>query len=435
MASQTVPELRHRSQAADANGHGGGNCSDEGNREPTENYPPGHPKATRSLHVGRGARAGETCRRISLSPQFKLFTLAIVAIVPLFGTVGFMPMVMLSLDIEGVMMQLPFYLVAIWISVQFLYNFAMSQFTDPGSPVHIKPTYEAIGQFEMVFADEPGRPRVTQVDSDLPLLYAPNWCDHCAHWKPPRTHHCSFCKRCTLRMDHHCPFSGNCIGARNHGHFVIMYIFAFLGLFYSLALCAAAIYTFPTSKAKTSAAYAIGDLLGVKQSPATKWMTGITGFIASFALQIFIRTNLQIALQTIFTGVALAAVLSFGIPALCFAATNVTMLEHNFPMKEYVQVKSQVYCPLGPGFYNKGIHANMVELLGRKWLLRLLLPTKGSGPDMQAAIAPRPSSAGCSALVARVKQVAEEGVQQQVKSCEQLGINPGPEAKTSGHVV
>lgn len=44
-------------------------------------------------------------------------------------------------------------------------------------------------------------------------MYAPNYCNHCKHWKPPRAHHCGVCQRCTLRMDHHCPFTGNCIGS------------------------------------------------------------------------------------------------------------------------------------------------------------------------------------------------------------------------------
>jgi palmitoyltransferase ZDHHC6 len=29
------------------------------------------------------------------------------------------------------------------------------------------------------------------------------WCGVCKHWKPPRTHHCSDCQTCVLKMDHH----------------------------------------------------------------------------------------------------------------------------------------------------------------------------------------------------------------------------------------
>ena len=47
------------------------------------------------------------------------------------------------------------------------------------------------------------------------------FCTFCSHWKPPRTHHCSTCKRCILKYDHHCPWVGNCIGFYNHKHFIL----------------------------------------------------------------------------------------------------------------------------------------------------------------------------------------------------------------------
>ena len=41
-------------------------------------------------------------------------------------------------------------------------------------------------------------------------------CKKCIHPKPPRTHHCSVCDRCVLKMDHHCPWINGCIGHFNH---------------------------------------------------------------------------------------------------------------------------------------------------------------------------------------------------------------------------
>ncbi|KAJ1963213.1 Palmitoyltransferase [Dipsacomyces acuminosporus] len=48
----------------------------------------------------------------------------------------------------------------------------------------------------------------------------PRYCRICKGFKPPRTHHCSDCDRCVLKMDHHCPWTNNCVGFYNQGHFL-----------------------------------------------------------------------------------------------------------------------------------------------------------------------------------------------------------------------
>ncbi|KAK9880178.1 hypothetical protein WA026_010051 [Henosepilachna vigintioctopunctata] len=72
----------------------------------------------------------------------------------------------------------------------------------------------------------------------LPLNWAPDnlsdvkymqFCKLCNSYKAPRSHHCRKCKRCVLKMDHHCPWINNCVGWRNHGHFVAFLAFAVLG--------------------------------------------------------------------------------------------------------------------------------------------------------------------------------------------------------------
>ena len=58
-----------------------------------------------------------------------------------------------------------------------------------------------------------------------------NWryCMKCQLAKPPRTHHCSYCGRCVMRMDHHCPWIGNCVGLYNHKIFLMFVLHATIG--------------------------------------------------------------------------------------------------------------------------------------------------------------------------------------------------------------
>jgi len=46
-------------------------------------------------------------------------------------------------------------------------------------------------------------------------------CNKCKCVKPPRSHHCSTCGRCVLKMDHHCPWMNNCVGLRNQKAFLL----------------------------------------------------------------------------------------------------------------------------------------------------------------------------------------------------------------------
>jgi hypothetical protein len=45
---------------------------------------------------------------------------------------------------------------------------------------------------------------------------AVRYCEKCQCIKPDRSHHCSVCEVCTLKMDHHCPWVNNCVGFANY---------------------------------------------------------------------------------------------------------------------------------------------------------------------------------------------------------------------------
>ncbi|XP_013882961.1 probable palmitoyltransferase ZDHHC16 isoform X1 [Austrofundulus limnaeus] len=57
-------------------------------------------------------------------------------------------------------------------------------------------------------------------------------CKKCVTPKPPRTHHCSICNICVLKMDHHCPWLNNCVGHFNHRYFFSFCLYMTLGCIY-----------------------------------------------------------------------------------------------------------------------------------------------------------------------------------------------------------
>jgi len=51
------------------------------------------------------------------------------------------------------------------------------------------------------------------------------WCKKCDLIKPDRSHHCSVCQTCVLKMDHHCPWVNNCVGFRNYKFFILFLMY------------------------------------------------------------------------------------------------------------------------------------------------------------------------------------------------------------------
>lgn len=65
------------------------------------------------------------------------------------------------------------------------------------------------------------------------------YCNKCQCWKPDRTHHCSSCRKCILRMDHHCPWFATCIGFRNQKFFLL---FLFYVSLFCITCCIGSVY-------------------------------------------------------------------------------------------------------------------------------------------------------------------------------------------------
>ncbi|KAJ1968054.1 Palmitoyltransferase [Dimargaris xerosporica] len=85
----------------------------------------------------------------------------------------------------------------------------------------------------------------------------PRYCRVCKHFKPPRTHHCSSCQRCVLKMDHHCPWLNNCIGYYNYGYFIRFLIYVDLTCAYCLVLLCRRVWQLYANRRNWSVYYAI----------------------------------------------------------------------------------------------------------------------------------------------------------------------------------
>ena len=108
-----------------------------------------------------------------------------------------------------------------WIVINLLFNYIMGVVTRPGRPPLI--AYAAGGEVR-----DSGALRSARTTRDG----AVRWCNACNGPKPARTHHCSVCKQCVMKMDHHCPWFNGCIGHFNHRYFFLFMAYTWVGCVY-----------------------------------------------------------------------------------------------------------------------------------------------------------------------------------------------------------
>lgn len=191
-----------------------------------------------------------------------------------------------------------------------------------------------------------------------------------------------------------------------------MYVFAMIGLTHSMIMCLWA----------SSVRLEYEKVFNLK----TARIPGISGYMMTIIYKSVKCLGLKVALLTCATFIASIVVLLLGCPVFSMAMSGTTMLEVTFPMKEYVEIRPEVFVPLGPGFYSLDCFANLRVILGEHWCLRLLIPFRQGVFDISPAVHPVPSIRGVCALRQVGNQVDQTGAVCRVPSYEKLGFNPGP---------
>jgi hypothetical protein len=109
----------------------------------------------------------------------------------------------------------------LWLLFNIFFNYWMCVLTPPGFPGSELPPIDDVE---------------TCIDAES---FGEGWrvCKKCKCGKPPRTHHCSVCRRCVMKMDHHCPWVNNCVGFYNYKYFCLFLLYTAAGCVYTALSC------------------------------------------------------------------------------------------------------------------------------------------------------------------------------------------------------
>ena len=198
------------------------------------------------------------------------------------------------------------------------------------------------------------------------IMRATRFCDKCFAIKPDRSHHCSACGSCILRMDHHCPWINNCVGFKNYKYFVLF-------LFYSI------LYTMYC--AFTSLKYFIQFWSGHHMKVSVSLHVLFLFFVAAmFCLSLWSL---------------------FGFHLFLVSKNRTTLESFRAPLFAHGADKN--------GF-NIGFSNNIYQIFGNqrwKWFLPIF-STPGNGVSFPMAVTQEPESQGLLATDDHVLHVAEE---------------------------
>lgn len=106
--------------------------------------------------------------------------------------------------------------------------YTVAVFTDPGSPLQSLTKDTSGGRYSVLPTTELHEDFRNVQTITVNSTGGSRYCKKCHVPKPDRTHHCSTCKRCVLKMDHHCPWLSTCLGLHNYKAFVLFLLYTSL---------------------------------------------------------------------------------------------------------------------------------------------------------------------------------------------------------------
>uniref|UniRef100_A0A0G4FGT2 Palmitoyltransferase n=1 Tax=Chromera velia CCMP2878 TaxID=1169474 RepID=A0A0G4FGT2_9ALVE len=302
----------------------------------------------------------------------KMGTLTLGVLYPSFVLFVFLPEVLDFGCLEGMVILF----VCLWESVLFLFNLWMVCMGDPG--VVLPEHQEVNGEY--------------CVDS---LRYSPRYCEACRLWKPPRAHHSRSLGRCVLRFDHWCPFVANGIGFKNHGHYFLMFLYSLVGALtgwtlllwdlWSQGLLLESQTPFLKREADPSQSELMKHLHGALKDSAilsggmlTLGVSPMMYLLSGLQARVLFLLGWRHGVMLLATLGVSAFALLVGLQHVLFPLGGRTTVERLFPSKEFVEVVPEFWLPVSKDFFSSSTWgANLKQILGNNWALRLALPVHG----------------------------------------------------------
>jgi palmitoyltransferase len=142
-----------------------------------------------------------------------------------------------------------------------LFNYYMCVVVDAGTPPLKEDAMEdgrsALGNRLSGYRDTTGAASDDSSDDDN---HSAKVCSKCSRIRSARTHHCSICNSCVVKMDHHCPWIYNCVGDGNYK------------FFYLFLLHLTLVDVFYVASAASPAKYALGEAEEVLPMAGKSWV-------------------------------------------------------------------------------------------------------------------------------------------------------------------